>query len=205
MKQEELLKEIGQIRQIMERSSKFVSISGLSGVLIGLYALAGAALAYVKVYGFKSEFGYRDHYVSEPGITFYLFAIALAVLIASIATALFMGRRKAKRLKQSAWNATSKSLLFAVALPLLLGGCLTVIFMNKGYYDLIAGTLLIFYGLALMAGSVYTFKDVRWLGLFEVILGVFAMLLPGYGIVFWATGFGLLHIIYGFIVYKKYE
>ncbi|MCY4779981.1 hypothetical protein ORI89_09995 [Sphingobacterium sp. UT-1RO-CII-1] len=205
MNQKDLLEEIGQIRQIMERSSKFVSISGLSGVLIGLYALIGACLAYIKVYGFKSEFGYRDHYVSDPNITLYLFFVALAVLLVSLATAIFMGRRKAKRLNQSTWNATSKSLFFAVGLPLLSGGILALVFINKGYYDLIAGTLLVFYGLALAAGSTYTFKEVRWLGLFEIVLGLIAIFLPGYGIVFWALGFGLLHIIYGFIVYKKYE
>lgn len=205
MNQKDLLEEIGQIRQIMERSSKFVSISGLSGVLIGLYALIGACVAYIKVYGFKSEFGYRDHYVSDPGITLYLFFVALAVLIASLVTAVFMGKRKAKRLSQSVWSATSKSLFFAVGLPLMSGGILALVFISKGYYDLIAGTLLIFYGLALAAGSTYTFKEVRWLGLFEIVLGLIAVFLPGYGIVFWALGFGVLHIIYGFIVYKKYE
>lgn len=205
MSQDSLLEEIGQIRKLMERSSKFVSISGLSGVLIGLYALVGAAFAYVKVYGFSSEFGYRDHYVNEPEITFQLLGVAGLVLCLSLMTAVYMGFRKAKRSKQSVWNTTSRSMLTAVGLPLLIGGFLALIYISKGYYDLLAGTLLIFYGIALRAGSRFTFKEVSWLGLFEILLGLCALLLPGYGLLFWAIGFGVLHIVYGLIVYKKYE
>lgn len=205
MNERNLLAEISQIRKLMERSSKFVSISGLSGVLIGLYALAGATYTYIKVYGFKSEFGYRDHYISEPGIVLQLICVGALVLCFSLLTAVYMGFRKAKLSKQSVWNTTSRSMLTAIGLPLFLGGILTIIFIDKGYYDLIAGTLLIFYGIALRAGSRFTFQEVSWLGLFEIILGIFALLFSGFGLYFWAIGFGILHIIYGLIVYKKYD
>ncbi|WP_437921694.1 hypothetical protein [Sphingobacterium sp. LRF_L2] len=205
MNQKDLLREIGDIKSMMERSSKFVSISGLSGVLIGVYALIGASLAYVKVYGFESGLDYRDHYVLDQDVLSYLILIALTVLLVSLLTGIVMAIRKAKRVKQSVWNSTSKSLLFAMVVPLLTGGLLSSLFIAKGYYDLIASSLLIFYGLALTAGGVYTFKEVRWLGLLEIMLGIFALSFPGYGLWFWVMGFGFLHIIYGFIVYKKYE
>jgi len=100
---------------------------------------------------------------------------------------------------------TSKALLQAVAGPLVTGGLFSLILIIKGQYGLIASILLLFYGLALLAGSSYTFKEVRWLGVLEILLGLTALLFPGYGLWFWVLGFGLLHIIYGLIVYKKYE
>ncbi|NQD72690.1 hypothetical protein HP439_18360 [Sphingobacterium shayense] len=205
MSQENLLKEIEQIRSMMEKSSKFISISGLSGVLIGIYALIGAAFAYVKVYGFNSDIEFRDYYIDDPDILKYLSVVAAVVLVLSIVTGLSMASRKAKYMNQKIWNVVSRSLLFAIAVPLCTGGLFALILLSKGYYSLIASVLLIFYGLALVSGSPYTFKEVRWLGIFEILLGLLAILVPGYGLWFWVAGFGILHIVYGLIVYKKYE
>ncbi|TDS12481.1 hypothetical protein [Sphingobacterium paludis] len=204
MDQKDLIKEIGHIRSMMEKSSKFLSISGLSAVLIGVYALLGASLAYLKVYGF-GKLAYRDHYVTDDGIVHYLIVVAVLVLLASLVTGVLMARRKAKRAKQTIWNPASKSMLFAMAVPLVTGGLLAILLIVKGYLALIASILLLFYGLALVNGSMYTFKEVRWLGILKIGLGLLALLFPGYGLWFWMAGFGFLHIIYGFIVYKKYE
>ncbi|MGJ1365158.1 hypothetical protein [Sphingobacterium spiritivorum] len=205
MKQEDLIKDIAQIRSLMEKSTKFISISGISSILIGIYALIGAAYAYYEVYGFDSVMGYRDHYVNEPSIISKLLITAVLVLAASITTGLVMAKRKAKIHQQSIWNQTSRSLLFAVAVPLLTGGIFALLLIARGMMLTVASTLLIFYGLALVAGGNFTFKEIRWLGICEIGLGLLALLFPGYGIVFWALGFGVLHIIYGVIVHKKYE
>lgn len=204
MNQEDLINQIGQIRSLMEKSSKFMSINGLSGVLIGSYALVGAFVAYVLIYGFNSEFGYRDHYVNTDNIPILL-VIALSVLIVSISTGYYMARQKAKKLGQSMWNPTSKALFKAMAVPLITGGLLSLILVFKESYGMIASTMLIFYGLALSAASSFTFKELRWLGILDIILGLLALCLPGYGIYFWAVGFGVLHIIYGLIVHQRYE
>jgi hypothetical protein len=204
MNQEDLINQIGQIRSLMEKSSKFMSISGLSGVLIGSYALVGAFVAYVLIYGFNSEFGYRDHYVNTDNIP-TLLVIALSVLVVSISTGYYMARQKAKKSGQSVWNLTSKALFKAMAVPLITGGLLSLIFVFKENYGMIASTMLIFYGLALSAASSFTFKELRWLGVLDIILGLLALCLPGYGIYFWAVGFGVLHIIYGLIVHQRYE
>src|SRR5690606_2246949 len=142
-------KEIGQIRSMMERSSKVLSISGLSGVLIGIYAIIGAAGAYSVVYGFDSQFAYRDHYVTDPAIITYLVGIALLVLLASLTTGLWMAQRKAKKAGQAIWNTSSKAMLSAMAIPLITGGVLSLVLLSKGYFGLIASSLLIFYGLSL--------------------------------------------------------
>ncbi|PRD57324.1 hypothetical protein [Sphingobacterium gobiense] len=205
MDQQDLIKEIGHIRSMMEKSSKVLSISGLSGVLIGIYALLGATAGYVVVYGFDSRFDYRDHYVTEPAVINNLIGVALTVLIASLITGLWMARRKAKKARQYIWNPSSKAMLLAMGIPLITGGLFSLILLSRGYFSLIGATLLIFYGLSLTSGGIYTFKEVRWLGILEILLGLFALLFPGYGLWFWALGFGVLHIIYGFIVHKRYE
>jgi hypothetical protein len=131
--------------------------------------------------------------------------IALIVLLSSLVTGWLMARKKARKNKQSIWNITSKSLLFAVSIPLLTGGMISLLFFVQGYYQLIAAMLLIFYGLALTAGSIYTFTEAKGLGILEICLGLIGICFPDNGLLLWGLGFGVLHIIYGFIVYKKYE
>ncbi|MCA5006617.1 hypothetical protein [Sphingobacterium bovistauri] len=204
MNQKDLINQIGQIRSLMEKSSKFMSISGLSGVLIGSYALIGACIGYVLVYGFNSEFGYRDNYVNSAIIP-KLLCVALAVLLISVGTSYYMARQKAQKSGQSVWNPTSKALFKAMAIPLITGGVFSLILLLKENYSMIASSMLIFYGLALSAASTFTFKELRWLGVLDIILGLLALCLPGYGLYFWAVGFGVLHIIYGLIVHQRYE
>ncbi len=204
MNQKDLINQIGQIRSLMEKSSKFMSISGLSGVLIGSYALIGAVVAYIMLYGFNSQFGYRDHYVNSESIPALVF-IGLAVLIVSIGTGYYMAKQKAKKSGQSMWNPTSKALFQAMAIPLLTGGILALILVYQQNFGMIASTLLIFYGLSLSAASSFSFRELRWLGVLDIVLGLLALCFPGYGIYFWAAGFGVLHIIYGLIVHQRYE
>lgn len=205
MNQKDLIKEIGHIRTLMERSSKFMSISGLSGILIGSYALVGTFFGFITVYGFRSDFRYRDNYITDYGVINKLILIAVLVLFCSVLTGFLMARHKAKRHGQTIWNTTSKALLVAVAVPLLTGGVLSLILIYKGEYGMIASSLLIFYGLALSAASTFTFREARWLGIMDILLGLLAVCFPGNGLWFWATGFGILHIIYGIIIHQRYE
>lgn len=205
MDRNNLIKEIGHIRSLMERSSKFMSISGLSGILIGSYALIGAFFGFITVYGFRSDFRYRDYYITDYGVINKLVLIAGLVLFCSILTGFLMAKHKAKKSGQTIWNTTSKALLGAVSVPLLTGGILSLVLVYRGEYGMIASSLLIFYGLALSAASTFTFREARWLGIMDVILGLLALCFPGYGLWFWAFGFGVLHIIYGIIVHQRYE
>lgn len=202
MEQKDLFKELGQIRSLMEKSSKFVSISGLSGVLIGCYALIGTAFAGYSLYNPYHIMGMVPGNISMVDL---LLGTAILILLLSLVTGWLMARKKARKNRQSIWNITSKSLLFAVSIPLLTGGIVSLVLLAEDYYHLIAAMLLIFYGLALSAGSIYTFAEVKWLGILEITLGLVALCFPDYGLLLWGLGFGVLHIIYGFIVYKKYE
>lgn len=205
MEEKEIYTELNSIRNLMERSAKFISLSGLSGIMAGIYALIGAGLGYYIVYGSSSGLQYRDYYVNEQEIIWKLFFIALLVLLLSLTTGIWLTLRKASKKNQNVWNPASKNLLVSMAIPLFTGGIFILILLFRGYYGILAPASLIFYGLSLVAASHYTYTDVKWLGILEILLGLFAALLPGYGIVFWTIGFGVLHIVYGSIMHFKYD
>lgn len=204
MKDKELQDELVSIRNLMERSSKFISLSGLSGILAGVYALAGAGVAYYITNDFKADGSLSDFFFLAK-IVPYLIGIALTVLVASLLTGLVLTYQKAKRKGQSVWGKSSKALLFHMAVPLVTGGVLIIIFVYRGYFGIVAPASLIFYGLSLISASNFTFTDVKYLGLIEIILGLIAACFPGYGLLFWAIGFGVLHIVYGIVMYLKYD
>jgi hypothetical protein len=204
MSNETAQSELASIRKLMERSVTFVSLSGLSGILAGIYALIGAGLAYQEIYSgrvVRTVEYYRGHFPMVKS----LFLIAAVVLLASLVTGWFFSLRKAKKLKTKMWDSTSKRLLINLAVPLSIGGFFTLIMIDYGYYNLIAASVLLFYGLALVNASSNLYDEVRYLGYCELVVGVCAALWPGYGLYFWAVGFGLLHILYGSMMYKKYD
>jgi len=202
---QEYEKDIASIRNMMERSAKFISLSGLSGVLAGLYALAGAAAAYFTVHYPISPLKFRIYSVRGTDIMAKLILIATLVLIASLATGLYLSGKKAKKQGLKLWSATSRLMLFNIAIPLVTGGIFILIVLATDHLGLAAPASLIFYGLALIQGSANTFDEIRYLGFSEIILGLISAALPGYGLIFWALGFGVLHIVYGVIMYNKYD
>lgn len=210
MKENEIRDELASIRNLMERSSKFISLSGLSGILAGVYALIGVGFVY-KITG--QSYAHRPtdtHYTLLDDLetiarVYELLTIAVLVLAASLITGFILTYRKAHRKGQPIWGSTSRALLFQMAVPLITGGILILILISRGYFGIAAPASLIFYGLALIGASNYTFADVKYLGLCEIMLGLVAACLPGFGLLFWAVGFGVLHIIYGTIMHFKYD
>ncbi len=214
MKENEIQTELQTIRNLMERSAKFISLSGLSGILAGVYALIGATIAYRFIYTKISEIPPDFDHDSIKAFFYdgdintaisFLSLIALIVLIASIGTGVFLTLRKAKKKGQPIWGHSSKALLFHMATPLITGGALIVIFISRGYFGIIAPASLLFYGLSLIGASSFTFSMVKYLGLCEIALGLIAACFPRYGLLFWAIGFGILHIVYGSVMYFKYD
>ena len=205
MEEKEIQNELASIRNLMERSSKFISLSGLSGILAGIYALIGAGLAYNIVYRGPTRIYTSLSVHAFPQSLYDLIFIAIAVLLLSVTSGVILTRKKAKRKGQAAWGKISQSLLFHMAIPLVTGGIVILIFIFRGYYGIVGPTSLIFYGLSLVSASNFTFTMVKYLGLCEIILGLIAACLPGYGLLFWAIGFGVLHIVYGSMMYFKYD
>ena len=200
MEDKKYLQDITEIKNLMNRSSQFISLSGLSGVMAGVYALVGAFLARHLLHA------HRDEYVILESHTFQsIVGIAIAVLVLSVATAFIMTYFKAKKAGEKIWNSTSKRLIINFLIPLVTGGIFALLLLRHEVYGLIAPVTLIFYGLACVNASKYTLRDVRYLGITVVILGLIATEFSGYALEFWALGFGVCHIIYGGIMYFKYD
>ena len=130
---------------------------------------------------------------------------ALLVLGLSLGVGFFFTQRKAKKAGLKVWDKTAKLMLVNLFIPLLAGGAFCLIMLHHGVVPFVAPATLVFYGLALLNASKYTFNDIRYLGISEIVLGLIALYFIDYGLLFWAIGFGVLHIIYGTAMYFKYE
>jgi predicted lysophospholipase L1 biosynthesis ABC-type transport system permease subunit len=206
-KQLEPLETISEIRSMMERSSRFLSLNGLSGVFAGLFALVGAIAASWYLNNsliYISDIQDCTVIIKQNDYIFF-FADAFFVLLASIAVALFFSLRKAKKNGLAIWDKLTKRLLINFLIPLTTGGLFCLILLNNGVVGLIAPSMRIFYGLALVNASKYTYNNLMTLGIIEAIIGLASAVFIGYGLLFWAIGFGIVHIIYGIVMYYKYE
>jgi len=205
MENEKYLNDISEIKNMMNQSSRFISLSGLSGVLAGIYSLIGAWLAYKTIYFDTTSMGnYRNLIISQDSIN-KLFIIASTVLILSLITGIALSIRKAKKTEDKIWNVSSKRLVINFAIPLATGGFFILFLIEKEMLSLVAPLTLLFYGLACVNASKYTLGDVRYLGITMIILGLLSTWFLGYGLLFWALGFGVCHIIYGSMMYFKYD
>tara|TARA_R110002073_G_scaffold279026_1_gene443153 strand:- start:440202 stop:440828 length:627 start_codon:yes stop_codon:yes gene_type:complete len=203
--QKDYLKDISDIKNIMNRSTRFISLSGLSGVLAGVYALIGAYFAHGIIQNIRStQNQYKRFFVVFDSIE-PLVLIAFSVVILAITTGVILTYRKAKNKGEKFWSSSSKRLLFNFLIPLITGGMFCIILIQYEYFSLIAPVTLIFYGLACVNASKYTLGGILYLGLSNIILGLIATQYIGYGLYFWAIGFGVFHILYGTLMYFKYE
>lgn len=204
---EEQLNALKDIRQMMDRSSRFISLSGLSGVFAGVIALIGAYFAHDEIDKFVNHRGYGYGVSGEMDLEFNLIKLGVFVLIIALAGGVLFTYRKSQKNNLPIWDKTSKSLIINLFTPLAAGGLFIIALLinHPNTYSIIAPTCLIFYGLALINASKYTYSDIKYLGYCEVILGLICLFNAGYGLYFWALGFGVLHIVYGLLMYFKYE
>lgn len=211
------LDSLNEIRSMMEKSSKFISLSGLSGISAGICALAGAGAAYMRINTYYSSWSSRVAQYSglekkgmiplnaANDLSFDLVIIALATLAGALIFSTLFTARRARKKSQSLWNKTSKRLLLNTSLPLVSGGLFCLILLKHNLFGLLAPTTLIFFGMALINGSKFTLPEIKYVGLINIGLGLLNGLFIGYGLLFWALGFGLVNIIYGIFMYLKYE
>lgn len=196
------LAEIKEIRQMMEQSSRFLSLSGLSGILVGLYALIGAFIAYQIIY-FPLSSPYRKIFPSE--ISSSLIVLGAVILILSLVTVLWLTYRKTKNSGKKFWNPGSRLMSIHLAIPLVSGGILILVFVSRGIFSIVSPSCLVFYGLALVNAAKFTRQEIFYMGLIQITLGILAAIFPGLGLLLWAIGFGLIHVIYGTVMYFRYE
>ncbi|HOZ75377.1 MAG TPA: hypothetical protein PLS51_05860 [Flavobacterium sp.] len=206
METKDYLKDIRDIKEMMAQSTQFISLSGLSGIMAGFYALIGAYLADRIL----PANGSRYDEIALPAadartLTAPLIGIALGIIALSVVTGFLLSSAKAKRQGNSLWNSTSKRLVINFSIPLIAGGIFGLLLIDKKYYELIVPILLIFYGMACVNASKFTFRDVRYLGLTLMVLGLLATAFTNHDLLFFSIGFGLCHIVYGAVMYFKYD
>jgi len=211
--QNESLQELRHIKQMMERSSRFISLSGLSGIAAGLCALAGAWFAYsrISLYSHEHSGAFSEDAGTDvlgSGFSALINDLVITALLtfgSAVAASFIFTYLRSKKTGIPLWGTTTLRLLWNMVIPLLTGGLFLIKCMQLGQYGLIAPGCLIFYGLTLVNAAKYTLGEIRYLGYGEILLGIMNLWMIGYGLYFWAAGFGVLHIIYGAVMWSKYE
>lgn len=201
--------DIKHIRQMMEESSKFLSLSGLSGVAVGCFALLGAAIAHFWILD-NGTVKYDEYLKVLPGnygrgIRLSMFLTAIFTLTGALLSAWYISFRKSRKLQIGFWTSSAKKMVTSLFVVLATGGIFSVILVFHGYFKMIAAVMLIFYGLALLNASKYSKHDIKSLAFTQIILGLIAAMFINYGLLIWTLGFGFVHIVYGILMYFKYE
>jgi hypothetical protein len=204
MTTKDYLQDISEIKNIMNKSTRFMSLSGLSGVLAGTYALVGAYIVHNLLKGYASGEGKLSE-LSASNVEMLMIGLGLFIAFIAALTGYILTKRKAEKNNEKMWTPASKQMLMSFIVPMVTGGLFIMMLIQKGYYGLVAPSTLIFYGLALYNAGKYTLSQVRYLGLLEILLGLLALYFIYNGLLFWTIGFGVLHILYGAIMYFKLE
>lgn len=204
--------QLQEIRTMMERSSRFISLSGWSGILAGIYALAGAWFARWYYYGHLNEYMDRlgelisgPSLFKDPGYYGFFILDAGLVVVLALSTGIVLTIRRARQKGQRIWDRVALRMLINLAIPLFTGGIFCLLLLKYRLLGLIAPSMLIFYGLSLINASKYTLYELKYFGLAQVVLGLISMYYIGHGLLFWSIGFGVFHILYGGYMWMKYE
>ena len=198
------IEDLKEIKHIMNRSSRFISLSGLSGISAGITALIGAYLAHKFVFVDSDYLTFESVILSTEQFSMLLMT-ALGTAVVSIGLVIYLTTKETKKRKQKIYDQQTKRILLNLSIPLLAGGIISMMFLVRGYVGIVLPMTLIFYVMALVNVSKYTLNEIRSLGLIEIFLGLVALQLVSYGLIIWSIGFGVLHIVYGFIIKMKYK
>jgi hypothetical protein len=203
------LEDIKVIKRIMEESSRFLSLSGLSGVFAGVFAIVGAVIAKMIMPAsfLAGEISYESMLSDTEvrRVILLLIADAGLVLLLALAAAVILSYRKAMKGGHAVWTTVTRRLLMNLFIPLATGGLFIIFTFGKIPVSVTVAATLIFYGLALINTAKFTLGEIYWLGVLEVVTGLVCLLIPGYTLILWTLGFGLLHIIYGLFMHIRYR
>jgi heme/copper-type cytochrome/quinol oxidase subunit 2 len=210
MENKEVLNTLSEIRDLMQKSSKFLTLSGISAVLVGVYACVAAVIAY-SILG--SEGGLPWDFAEFPKLqvnTPYRLQLmeffAVVLILLCLATVYAFSYRKAKKQQTPlVFNITARRFLWSFFLPMIVGGILCIALIYRQKYGLTSDVMLIFYGIALVNASSYTYSNARFLGYAELALGLTDSFINGHALLFWTLGFGVFHIVYGIFIHLKYD
>ena len=203
----EQLEALEDIKQLMHKSSRFISLSGWSGISAGVCALIAAVYTGSRIECWRKGDCAFERFISDGNANLQstLLFIGLVTFAVALTLAFFFTYLRGRQTGVAIWGFTARKVMVSVAIPLVVGGLFIWRMMDYGLYGFIAPSCLIFYGLGLVNASKFTLTEIRYLGYFQIILGIINLWFVGYGLYFWAAGFGVLHIIYGIVMWNRYE
>lgn len=197
--------DLSHIRSMMERSSRFISLSGLSGVVAGLAAIIGASYVYFVFKREGIDYFNGERNIFGPALTKELVLVGTLILLVALLSGYIFTADKSRKKGLKIWDATTRRLLITFAVPLVSGGIFCLALLYHHLFVFVAPATLIFYGLALVSAERYTLTDIKYLGYCQIVLGFISLFILGWGLLFWTIGFGILHIVYGMIMHRKYK
>lgn len=175
------------IRDVMARAGEFTAVPGWGGVVMGVSAVAAAAIA-----------------ARQPGTDRWLVVwateAALAILVGAIAVI-----AKAGASGQSLGTGPARRFALAFAPPVLAGAVLSVALYRLDAVQALPATWLLLYGTAVVAGGAYSVRPVPLMGLGFMLVGAVAAFAPAaWSDALLAVGFGGLHIAFGLLIARRY-
>ena len=205
--QHQSLETLKDIKNMMERSSRFISLSGWSGIAAGLCAVVAAYITSQRIncWTIGDCLFPRLYSPGSASLKVELFAIGVITFVVAFISAFAFTYYRSRKNNTPIWSVTVRRLMWNVMIPLVAGALFLIRMIQLEQYELIAPGCLIFYGLALINASKYTLGEIRYLGFGQLALGILNLWMIGYGLHFWVIGFGILHIIYGSLMWWRYE
>jgi hypothetical protein len=175
------------IRETMERSTAFTAVPGYGGAFMGLTAIAASVIAN-----------------SQPLVNDWL-TVWFSEAVLAFAIGLFAMWQKSKIAKIPLNSAPARKFAMSFLPPLICGVVLTFGLWRFGHFEAMIPAWLLLYGAAVICGGAFSVRIVPVMGWCFVALGAIAFLLPaGYGNLVMGFGFGVLHIIFGIIIARKF-
>lgn len=174
------------IRETMERASSFTGIPGWGEVAIGISALGATVIA-------TQQSTFRGWLM-----------VWLAEALVSLLIAGWSMDRKARAAKMPLLSGPGRKVAFSLAPPLAAGVLLTVVLFRAGLVHFIPGVWLLLYGTGVVTGGMFSVSVVPLMGFCFMTLGAAALFVPSIANWLLAAGFGGLHIVFGFIIARRY-
>ncbi|MDX1579498.1 MAG: hypothetical protein R3266_13515 [Gemmatimonadota bacterium] len=177
-RQQQARDALDYIRRTMESASSFTAVSGWGLIAVGLVGLAAAWVAWST---------------GEPAeLMVWLPTVVIAIAVAMVANAW-----KARRLEVPLWSGSFRKLAWVMMPVIAAGGMLTWALAENGQMALVPGTWLALYGAGITAGGTLSVRAIRTMGLVLLVLGGVAFARPAWNAALLATGFGLVHLVFG--------
>lgn len=175
------------IREMMERSASFTAVPGYGGILMGITAVVAAYIANTQVY-------LRDSLMTWLIEAFLAFAIGFLAMW-----------QKSKIAGQSLFSTPARKFAYGFIPPLAVGVVIVLGLWRYEYYYVMAPVCMLCYGAAVACGGAFSARVVPVMGWCFIVLGAIAFLLPtNFGNLMMGASFGLLHIIFGAIIARRY-